>query len=100
MGNMEDAHYVRYALDAARRAGLADHGPLPLTTVTNGQEGSSGSGAAVKAIAEFPLREKTVQRGELFCAGGNPHARSHGTGRDIDVTDLHLGNSCESAVLF
>lgn len=23
MGNMEDAHYVRYALDAARRAGLA-----------------------------------------------------------------------------
>lgn len=48
-GNMEDAHYVMYAADAARRAGLShtrpgDHGSEGLRANGEGASASNGRG--------------------------------------------------------
>lgn len=44
-GNMEDAHYVMYAADAARRAGLSHTGPCDHASEGHG---ANGEGACAR----------------------------------------------------
>lgn len=69
-GNMEDAHYVMYAADAARRAGLlhaepGDRGWMGQGASANGQAASARKGRSTTVDTNTPIAGISAQRGGL-----------------------------------
>lgn len=76
MGNMEDAHYVMYALDAACRAGLASE-TNRITSSSDANTNAEHKSRPVRTKAAEPL-SRAVKLAKLDVEGGTEQRRSSG----------------------
>ncbi|CAN0535737.1 unnamed protein product, partial [Ectocarpus sp. 12 AP-2014] len=82
VGNMEDAHYVQYAADAAQRAGLASTNGAAAAQMKAGGGGGDGDGTA----RELPNGDggvvKASRKKSAIVATKKRAGSKHGAGDD------------------